>query len=61
MGIKRSKPTSPGRRFQRLSTFEEMTKRSPEKGLVKAMNKTGGRNAMGRITVRYRGGGHKLQ
>lgn len=59
MAVKKVKPTSPGRRFQRFSTFEEITKKSPEKSLLKRLKKTGGRNVNGRITSRHRGGGHK--
>jgi len=59
MGIKTNKPTSPGRRFQSSSTFEEITRKKPERSLLKALKKRGGRNSMGRITVRHRGGGHK--
>ena len=59
MAIKHFKPTSPGRRFQTVSTFEEITKSTPEKSLVRPLRKTGGRNNVGRITSRYIGGGHK--
>ncbi|GAW90907.1 50S ribosomal protein L2 [Calderihabitans maritimus] len=59
MGIKKFKPTSPGRRQMTVSTFEEITATEPEKSLVAPLKKTGGRNAQGRITVRHRGGGHK--
>lgn len=59
MGIKKFKPTSPGRRQMTVSTFEEITKSEPEKSLVQPLKKTGGRNAQGRLTVRHRGGGHK--
>jgi len=59
MTIKKVKPTSPGRRFQTYSSFEEITRTTPEKQLTKAQNKSGGRNAHGRITIRHRGGGHK--
>lgn len=59
MVIKKVKPTSPGRRFQDYSSFEEITRTSPEKKLLKVIKKSGGRNAHGRITVRHRGGGHK--
>src|SRR5210317_1893628 len=59
MAIRRVKPTSPGRRFQAYSSFEEITKTKPEKRLLKAIKKSGGRNAKGRITARHRGGGHK--
>lgn len=59
MGIKKFKPTSPGRRFVTVSTFEEVTTTEPEKSLLEPLTKKGGRNASGRITVRHRGGGHK--
>jgi len=59
MTIKSYKPTSPGRRFQTYSTQEEITKKGPEKGLLKPLKKSGGRNALGRITSRHRGGGHR--
>ncbi len=59
MAIRKVKPTSPGRRFQAYSSFEEITTAQPEKGLLKVIKKTGGRNAGGRITCRHRGGGHK--
>jgi large subunit ribosomal protein L2 len=59
MAIKKVKPVSPGRRFQEYSTFEEITRTTPEKRLLKVLKKTGGRNVNGRITTRHRGGGHK--
>ena len=59
MAIKKVRPTSPGRRSQTYSTFEEITRREPEKSLVEALPKSGGRNNYGRVTCRYRGGGHK--
>ncbi len=59
MAVNRVKPTSPGRRFQEYSTFEEITKTTPEKSLLRTIKKTGGRNANGRITCRHRGGGHR--
>lgn len=59
MAIRKVKPTSPGRRFQMYSSFEDITTTSPEKTLLKALKKSGGRNARGRITSRHRGGGHK--
>ncbi|MFC1892290.1 50S ribosomal protein L2 [Thermodesulfobacteriota bacterium] len=59
MAIKSHKPTSPGRRFQEYSTFDEITRDRPEKSLVKALKKTGGRNSLGRMTSRHKGGGHK--
>jgi len=59
MAVKKVKPTSPGRRFQEYSTFEEITTTNPEKSLLRTIRKTGGRNFYGRITCRHRGGGHK--
>jgi len=59
MGTRRVKPTSPGRRFQSYASFEEITKKKPEKNLLRIIKKSGGRNANGRITSRHRGGGHK--
>lgn len=59
MAIKSCKPTSPGRRFQTYSTFEEITRKKPEKSLLRPLKKTGGRNSHGRITSRHRGGTHK--
>lgn len=59
MAVKKFKPTSPGRRFQTGLDFGEITTTAPEKGLVRSLKKSGGRNATGRMTVRHRGGGHK--
>lgn len=59
MAIKSYKPTSAGRRHQTCSTFEEITKTTPEKSLLVSQTKTGGRNSFGRITSRHIGGGHK--
>src|SRR3954464_5417078 len=59
MPVRKFKPTSPGRRFMSVSTFEEVTKKEPEKSLLEPVKKTGGRNNNGRITTRHRGGGHK--
>lgn len=59
MPIKEYKPTSPGRRGMTGSTFEEITKWSPEKSLVRPLKSKAGRNNQGRITVRHRGGGAK--
>jgi len=59
MGTRRVKPTSPGRRFQSYASFEEITKKKPEKSLLQIIKKSGGRNANGRVTSRHRGGGHK--
>jgi large subunit ribosomal protein L2 len=59
MPVRKYKPTSPGRRWMSVSTFEEITKTEPERTLVEPVTKTGGRNVNGRITTRHRGGGHK--
>src|SRR5829696_1925880 len=61
MGIRSRKPTSPARRFQTVSDFSEITKSRPEKSLLAAKPKSGGRNAQGHKTARHRGGGHKQQ
>ena len=68
MPIRKYKPTSPGRRSMSVSTFEEITKKEPEKSLIEPLKKKAGRNNHGRITVRHRGGGaqallpdHRLQ
>lgn len=59
MAIRKRKPTSPGRRFQTVSDFAEITSTSPEKSLLTKQSSTGGRNNYGRKTARHRGGGHK--
>jgi large subunit ribosomal protein L2 len=59
MGIKQYKPTTSTMRWTALPDFSEITKRSPEKSLTEPLKKTGGRNSQGRITSRWRGGGHK--
>ncbi|MGD0205590.1 MAG: 50S ribosomal protein L2, partial [Dehalococcoidia bacterium] len=59
MGIKQYKPTSPGRRGATGYTFEEITKKKPEKSLMVPLKKKAGRNRQGRVTVRHRGGGAK--
>jgi large subunit ribosomal protein L2 len=59
MPIKTFKPTTPSLRFRSVSTFEEITRTTPEKSLLVPLRKTGGRNNQGRITCRYRGGGSK--
>jgi large subunit ribosomal protein L2 len=59
MAVKQFKPTSPGRRGMSGFTFDEITKKKPEKSLLAAKKKMAGRNGQGRITVRHRGGGHK--
>jgi len=59
MGIRTLKPTSPGRRFQTVNDFSEITSVGPEKSLLAPMKKKGGRNNLGRVTAWQRGGGHK--
>jgi large subunit ribosomal protein L2 len=59
MPTKKYKPTSPGRRFMSVSSFEGVTKAAPQRQLVEHLKKHSGRNASGRITVRHQGGGHK--
>ncbi len=59
MGIKILKPTSPGRRFMTIVTFDEITRSEPEKSLLRSKRRTSGRNNRGRISVRHRGGGAK--
>ena len=59
MPTKKYNPTSPARRFMTVSTFEEITKSEPERSLLESLNKAGGRNNYGRITVRHRGGGNR--
>ena len=59
MGIRTYKPTSPARRFYTTSDFREITKDRPERSLTTGKSSTGGRNNYGRITSRFRGGGHK--
>jgi large subunit ribosomal protein L2 len=59
MGIKSFKPTSPARRYYSVSDFKEITKSEPERALLEKQTSTGGRNNLGRITSRFRGGGHK--
>jgi large subunit ribosomal protein L2 len=59
MPVKSYNPTSPGRRWQTVSTFEEVTRSRPEKSLVVRVAEHGGRNNRGKITVRYRSGWHK--
>ena len=59
MGVKKYKPVTPSLRFKVISDFSEVTKERPEKSLTKYLNKSGGRNNRGRITIRRRGGGSK--
>ena len=59
MGVKSYNPTSAGRRFQTGYDFDEITKGTPERSLLVPLKRTGGRNSLGRMTSRHRGGGHK--
>ncbi|MGI6728551.1 MAG: 50S ribosomal protein L2 [Anaerovoracaceae bacterium] len=59
MGIKHYKPTSPGLRGMTVSTFEDITAKTPEKSLTVTLKKHSGRNSRGKITVRHRGGGYR--
>jgi len=59
MAVKKFKPYTPARRFMTVADFSEITKTEPEKSLTEPLKKTGGRNNQGRITIRFRGGGHK--
>lgn len=59
MAVRKYKPTSPGRRGMTVSDFSELTRKKPERSLIRAIKRTGGRNAHGRITSFQRGGGHK--
>lgn len=59
MAIRKLKPNTPGTRYMSISTFEEITKSTPEKSLTVSLKKSGGRNNLGRLTMRSRGGGHK--
>ena len=59
MAIRKLRPMTPATRFYSIATFEEVTKTTPEKALLAPIKKSGGRNNMGRITSRHRGGGHK--
>ena len=59
MGIRKYKPTTPGRRGSSVADFVEITRTEPEKSLVRPLAKSGGRNSTGRVTTRHKGGGHK--
>src|SRR5215213_6493859 len=59
MGIRKYKPTTPGRRGSSVADFVEVTRAEPEKSLVRPLAKSGGRNNSGRVTTRHIGGGHK--
>jgi large subunit ribosomal protein L2 len=59
MAIKKLRPITPGQRFMARSTFDEVTTNRPEKSLTESINRTGGRNNTGKMTMRYIGGGHR--
>ena len=59
MGLVKLKPNTPGQRFKVAATFEDVTKSTPEKSLIRKAKKSGGRNNRGKMTMRYLGGGHK--
>jgi len=59
MALKKYKPTTPGQRFKLISDYEDITTNKPEKSLIAPSKKSGGRNGQGKMTMRYRGGGHK--
>ncbi|MGB1204684.1 MAG: 50S ribosomal protein L2 [Chitinophagales bacterium] len=59
MAVKKHKPVTPGSRFRIANTFAEITTNRPEKSLTVGISKSGGRNSKGRMTIRYKGGGHK--
>ena len=61
MAIRLYKPTSPARRFMSVLTYEEITKKTPEKSLCEYLKKNAGRNKQGKITVRHQGGGNKIK
>ena len=61
MGIRKYKPTTPGRRGSSVADFVEVTRSTPEKSLLRPLPKKGGRNSNGRVTIRHQGGGHKRQ
>jgi large subunit ribosomal protein L2 len=61
MGVKKYTPTTPGRRFATVSTFDEITKTAPERTLLQPLRARAGRNRQGKVTVRHQGGGHKRQ
>ncbi len=59
MAVRKLKPVTPGQRHKLISAFDTVTKSEPEKSLLQPIKHTGGRNNAGRMTIRYRGGGHK--
>jgi large subunit ribosomal protein L2 len=59
MALKKYRPTTPSQRFKIISAFDDITAKAPEKSLLAPSKQSGGRNSEGKMTVRYRGGGHK--
>ena len=59
MPVRKLKPITPRQRFRIVNEYSEITTSNPEKSLLKTIKKTGGRNNQGRMTMRYKGGGHK--
>ncbi|HKL38152.1 MAG TPA: 50S ribosomal protein L2 [Bacteroidales bacterium] len=59
MAVRKLKPVTPGQRHKMVSAFDTVTRSTPEKSLLRPMKSSGGRNSKGRMTIRYRGGGHK--
>lgn len=59
MSVRKLKPITPGQRFRVVNEFDSITKSNPEKSLLVPIKRTGGRNNQGRMTMRYKGGGHK--
>ena len=59
MALKKYKPVTPGQRFKVISAYDDITASKPEKSLLAPNHSTGGRNNSGKMTIRYRGGGHK--
>ena len=59
MAVRKFKPVTPGQRQKVISTFDEITRSTPEKSLIRPMKRSGGRNNSGKMTMRYMGGGHK--
>ena len=59
MSVRKLKPITPGQRFRIVNDYSELTTSKPEKSLLTTLKKTGGRNNQGRMTMRYKGGGHK--
>ena len=59
MAVRKFKPVTPGQRQKVISTFDEITRSTPEKSLIRPMKRSGGRNSTGKMTMRYMGGGHK--